>query len=133
MFVIIIILIVFLIFLFWKIFNKKNNSNKKDPNEISVSYILHQNGRAINSYEVAKLSDSEVVDLTDVFDGCGKDMTHSVKLLTQMYGPSIHEKVLLYNNDDNLLYSNKWTSFNVCKGLDQDDIVRYGYGEVVYK
>jgi hypothetical protein len=126
------IVVIIIIFLAWIIFNKKNNSprNNYDGTDLNLSVILNENAKAYKQnpgiYDIQGL---EFIDTSNIFDGCGKDFTYSNKLLKQLYGPLINDRILMHNKDDNMLYKNVWTSVNVCKGITQDDIDYYGKKE----
>lgn len=105
-----VIVIILIIFLLWLFFNKKNN--------------------LIMSNKSTHRDTKEYIDTSTLFDGCGKDITYSNKLLNQLYGAS-DPSVVMYDKNDDLLYSKRWTSINVCRNLTQRDIDIYGNNEAI--
>lgn len=144
--IIIAVIITLIIFLMWIFYNKKNNSatNIECKNSISryskgikhpdpylnISVILDENAKVYKQNpSMFQMKGLEFIDTSTLFDSCGKDLTDSNKLLKQLYGPLIDEKIFMYNKNDDILYNNRWTSINVCKNLNQEDIDIYGLNE----
>lgn len=137
------IIFVLIIFVVWIFFIKKNNSAVdyyRPPKgldldlDLNLSVILNENAEVYKQNpSIYQIKGLEFIDTSSIFDGCGKDITYSNKLLRQLYGPLIDDKILMYNKDDELLYNNRWTSVNVCKNLNQKDIDIYGLGEATLK
>lgn len=80
---------------------------------IIVWYFLGKNN--ILNQKHSSMSAIEYVDITPLVDSCGKDITYSSRLLKDLYGEGISDKVVIFNKNDDLLYSHKWTSVNICK------------------
>lgn len=120
-----------IIFLIEILLNKKNKC-EEFPGRIfrlNEDYLLNKTklprGADMNVHGI------ELIDTSYLFDGCGQDITNSNRLLSQLYGDNIDRRVKLFNKNDELLYTRKWTSINVCKGLNQDDIDYYGKNEAI--
>lgn len=80
-----------------------------------------------------KAPHAEYVDITPLIDSCGKDITNSSRLLKDLYGPGINDKVIIFNKNDDLLYSHKWTSINVCKNTTENDLIKNEYNYKVIR
>lgn len=124
-----IVVIILLIFLLWIFYDKKN---KYTPSELVLNTDYVTREKPIQGH-AAYINGVEYIDTAQFFDGCGRDLTHSNILLKQLYGDLINSNVVLHSNDDKLLYGNRWTSFNVCKGLNQYNIDKYGFNEVRWR
>jgi hypothetical protein len=93
------LVIVILIIIIWWIFSVKKNK--------SVTAPINRN--------------FEYVDITPLFDSCGKDFTNSSRLLKELYGPNINDKVVIFNKNDDLLYKKRWTTMNV-RSCNEDNV-----------
>ena len=134
---VIVLIIVLLIIILWKIFGEKNKLehqiNDLHEKDHSLSFYMNENAKGYQSNIPAGPS-VEYVDLGPIMDSCGKDFTYSSKLLKDLYGTSISDKVLIYNKNDDLLYNNRWTSVRICKDdLNENDIIKYGINEARYR
>lgn len=134
---VIVLIIVLLIIILWKIFGEKNKLgyriNDLHEKDHSLSFYMNENAKGYQS-NIPDGPSVEYVDLGPIMDSCGKDFTHSSKLLKDLYGTSISDKVLIYNKNDDLLYNNRWTSVRICKdGLNENDIIKYGINEARYR
>lgn len=112
------LIILFIIIIIWIFSGKKNKSI--DPDNMKMHTIT--NKKLINPMV-------EYIDIEPLFDSCGKDITHSARLLKDLYGDDVNSKVVVFNKNDDMLYANKWTSTNVCKNITESDIVKYGTKE----
>jgi len=125
---VLVVIIVLIIIILWKIFDKKNNYEDKHlpcSSRNDLSYIIDENAKAYKDGSTLKSLGTEYVDLTPLIDSCGKDFTYSSRLLKDLYGPGISDKILIFNKNDDLLYSHKWTSANVCKNIDESNRVKF--------
>lgn len=134
---IIVLIIVFFIIMIWIIFKDKNKIYESQKvfheKDHTLTYYLNENAKEYDS-NIPTGPSVEYVDLGYIMDSCGKDFTYSSRLLKDLYGSSINDKVLLFNKNDDLLYNNRWTSVNVCKdNLTESDIIKYGINEARYK
>jgi hypothetical protein len=86
------VIILCIIFLYWIIFIKKNNSKLQNH----------------------EMKDLEIIDTSDLYGCCYKDITHSSKLLKDLYGSEFNNKIHLHNKNDEVLYNTRWTTVNTC-------------------
>jgi hypothetical protein len=133
---IVVLIIVSLLILVWILFNKKNNhqSGRKLQMDLNLSYILDENAKEYKQNpSIYQMRGLEFIDMSGLFDSCGKDITYSTRLLRDLYGSELNDKIVMYNKDDEILYNNRWTSVNVCRTpLTEADIVKYGKREGKY-
>ena len=122
-----VVVVFIIIFLTEILLNKKNKCETARAFRINEDYVI--NRTRLPSGADVNINGVEIIDTSTLFDGCGQDITNSNKLLSQLYGEHIDSRVKLFNKNDELLYTRKWTSINVCKGLNQDDIDYYGKNE----
>lgn len=90
--IIITAIILGIIFLYWILFIKKNNSNIQNN----------------------KMKDVELIDISELNGCCYRDITHSSKLLKELYGSEFNNKIHLHNKNDEVLYNTRWKTVNMC-------------------
>ncbi len=117
------IIIVLCIIIIWYFVHTKYVQPYKIRSD-DISAIL--DGEA-KDWKIQKIPHTEYVDITPLIDSCGKDITNSSRLLKDLYGPEISDKVIIFNKNDDLLYSHKWTSANVCKNITENDLIKNEY------
>ena len=87
------LIIVCLIIIVWKIFDKKNKYDI-DSNAY-MSFILSENAKEYKNLPKINHPSAEYIDIGPLFDSCGKDFTHSAKLLRDLYGSNVNDKIVI--------------------------------------